>query len=108
MSRKDFIWLFFIILIVIGSIWVVTNPNYPIQQGLDLQGGLQVLLQGDPPTEQTVTAEDMNTAANIIEQRINALGLTEPLVEVVQGEHRIVVLGDHLAHAADDRSSDAE
>ncbi len=91
MSRKDYIWLIAILLIVAGGIWVVTNPDFPIRQGLDLQGGLQVLLEADPAPEQEVTAEDMNTAASIIEQRINALGLTEPLVEVAQGENRIVV-----------------
>ncbi|MCA9932863.1 MAG: protein translocase subunit SecD [Ardenticatenaceae bacterium] len=91
MSRNDFIWLFIIVLIVAGGIWVVTNPDYPIRQGLDLQGGLQVLLQADPLPGQEVTNEDINTAASIIEQRINALGLTEPLVEVAQGENRIVV-----------------
>ncbi|MCA9959005.1 MAG: protein translocase subunit SecD [Chloroflexota bacterium] len=91
MSRNDFIWLFLIVLIVVGGVWVVLNPDYPIQQGLDLQGGLQVLLEADAPADQDVTAEEMNTAASIIEQRINALGLTEPLVEVAQGEKRIVV-----------------
>lgn len=91
MSRNDFIWLFLIVLIVIGGVWVVLNPDYPIKQGLDLRGGLQVLLEADVSQEQEVTAEDIDTAASIIEQRINALGLTEPLVEVAQGEQRIVV-----------------
>lgn len=91
MSRNDFAWLFFIVLIIVGGIWVVLNPDYPIRQGLDLQGGLQVLLEADPPPEQEVTAEDMTTASSIIGQRINALGLTEPLVEVAPGDRRIVV-----------------
>lgn len=91
MNRNDFIWLFIILLLVAGAVWVVLNPDYPIRQGLDLQGGLQVLLQADPAPGQEITAEDINTAASIIEQRINALGLTEPLVEVAQGENRIVV-----------------
>ncbi|MCA9971062.1 MAG: protein translocase subunit SecD [Anaerolineales bacterium] len=91
MNRNDYVWLVIILLLVVGGVWVVQNPDYPIRQGLDLQGGLQVLLQADPLPGQEVTAEDVSTAASIIEQRINALGLTEPLVETVQGENRIVV-----------------
>ncbi len=91
MNRNDFIWLFIILLIIGGAAWVINNPAYPIRQGLDLQGGLQVLLQADPVPGQEVTAEDMRTAASIIEQRINALGLTEPLVEVAEADRRIVV-----------------
>lgn len=91
MNRNDFVWLSVIVLLIIGGVWVVQSPDYPIRQGLDLQGGLQVLLQADPLPGQEVTPEDVSTAASIIEQRINALGLTEPLVETVQGENRIVV-----------------
>jgi protein-export membrane protein SecD len=90
MHTRDFVWLAFIVVIVIGGVWVVQNPDYPIRQGLDLQGGLQVLLEADVPAEQQVTAEQMNTVRQIIDQRVNALGVTEPLVQV-EGERRILV-----------------
>ena len=60
------------------------------KQGLDLQGGTQVLLEAKPPAGQTVTAEDMAAARAIVERRVNGLGVTEPLVQQ-QGENRIIV-----------------
>ncbi len=90
METRDFIWLGIIILILIGAGWIVQNPDYPIVRGLDLQGGLQVLLEADIPAEQDVTNEQMDTARQIIDQRVNALGVAEPLV-VVEGERRILV-----------------
>lgn len=60
------------------------------KQGLDLRGGTQVLLQARPSAGQRVTAADMEAAKVIVERRVNALGLTEPLVQI-QGENRIIV-----------------
>ncbi len=89
-KTKDIIWLIIILLILGGSVWLVTNPEYPIKRGLDLQGGLQVLLEADVPAEQNITREQMDTARQIIDQRVNALGVTEPLVQV-EGERRILI-----------------
>lgn len=61
-----------------------------IKQGLDLQGGTQVLLQAKPTNDVAVTAEDMQAAKTIVERRVNGLGVTEPLVQI-QGENRIIV-----------------
>ncbi len=90
MVRRDFIWLVVIIVIIAAGLWVVQNPNYPIMRGLDLQGGLQVLLEADVPPEENVTADQMDTARQIIDRRVNALGVTEPLVQT-EGERRILV-----------------
>ncbi len=60
------------------------------KQGLDLQGGTQVLLEAKPPVGQTVTEEDMTAAKTIVERRVNGLGVTEPLVQL-QGQNRIIV-----------------
>src|SRR5688572_13211860 len=57
--------------------------------GLDLQGGLQVLLEADLPADAEVTAEAMETARSIIENRTNALGVSENLIQLA-GERRIV------------------
>lgn len=90
MTRRDYIWLLLIIVITAAAIWIVTNPDYPIMRGLDLQGGLQVLLEADVPPEEAVTSEQMDTARQIIDRRVNALGVTEPLVQT-EGERRILV-----------------
>ncbi|MEU4558155.1 protein translocase subunit SecD [Actinoplanes sp. NPDC023936] len=69
--------------------------------GLDLVGGTQATYiasqQGAPPTQ-----EAMETARQIIESRVNALGVSEAEV-VIQGNNTIVV---SLAGEADDQLKD--
>ncbi|MCB0001581.1 MAG: protein translocase subunit SecD [Anaerolineae bacterium] len=63
-----------------------------LKQGLDLQGGLQVLLEADPSTP--LTGEELSSAMDaakvIVDNRVNGLGVSEPLVQR-QGENRIIV-----------------
>jgi preprotein translocase subunit SecD len=109
MTNRNTIALVLIILLALFVLWVVLPIAHPtwfsqllfwqqpaesrsveIQQGLDLQGGTQALLQAEPAPGQEVTAQDMETAKVIVERRVNALGVTEPTVQVV-GQDRIVV-----------------
>lgn len=62
----------------------------PIQLGLDLQGGVHVVLQARPPEGQTVTDDVMDRAYAVIERRVNALGISEPIIQR-EGADRIIV-----------------
>ena len=107
-SRNNLV-LALIILLAVVALYVVVPVQHPswvknllvwqqpaeyrsldFKQGLDLRGGTQVLLQAKPSTTQNVTAADMEAAKAIVDRRVNALGLTEPLVQI-QGENRIIV-----------------
>ncbi len=55
--------------------------------GLDLQGGIQVLLR---TTNTTATKDEVQTAAGVIERRVNGLGVGETVVQVA-GNDRIIV-----------------
>jgi preprotein translocase subunit SecD len=70
--------------------WNFINIDKDIQvhQGLDLQGGLQVLLEADVPEGTEIDPEAIDTAKVIVENRVNGLGVTEPLVQK-RGERRI-------------------
>lgn len=61
-----------------------------VHEGLDLQGGLQVLLEADLPEGESISSEAMNATIKIIEQRVNGLGVTEPIVQA-QGDRRASV-----------------
>ncbi len=89
-KSKNLFWLILILVVAAATFWIVQDPNRPIQRGLDLQGGLQVLLEADVPKDQSLSKEQMDTARQIIEQRVNALGVTEPLVQV-EGDRRILI-----------------
>ena len=88
--RSDIIWSIVIVLLVAAAIWIVAGSRFPIRLGLDLQGGLQVLLEADVPEDVEVTAEAMDTARQIVDRRVNAIGVTEPLVQV-EGARRILI-----------------
>lgn len=57
--------------------------------GLDLQGGMQVLLEADVEAGTVVEAEQMNIARQILENRSNGLGVSEVVFQVA-GDNRIV------------------
>ncbi len=73
--------------------WQSDDPSQrslDLRQGLDLQGGLQVLLEADQSGAAQLAPGDLDAAANIIKNRVDALGVTEPLVQT-QGDDKIVV-----------------
>lgn len=57
--------------------------------GLDLQGGLQVLLEADLPENAPIDSASMEIARDIVQQRTDALGVSENLIQVA-GDRRIV------------------
>jgi protein-export membrane protein SecD len=58
--------------------------------GLDLQGGLKVEYRVDPSGGKSPTLADVEVVKGIIERRVNATGVSEPVV-VTSGTDRIVV-----------------
>ena len=57
--------------------------------GLDLRGGLQVLLEADLPEDAQIDAASMDIARDIVQQRTDALGVNENSIQVA-GDRRIV------------------
>ncbi|MDI3297737.1 MAG: protein translocase subunit SecD [Bacillota bacterium] len=70
------------------------NQERPLWQritlGLDLQGGVHVVYQAEPDRQHPLTPEAMSKARQIIEQRVNGLGVAEPIIQQ-QGNNRIIV-----------------
>ncbi len=58
--------------------------------GLDLQGGLKVEYRVVPTGDRSPTLADTEVVKQIIERRVNALGVSEPVV-LTSGDDRIVV-----------------
>ena len=108
MSQSKTWRLVAIILIALVALFLALNIDHPVwvenllfwqpagqrdialRLGLDLQGGLKVLLAADPHEGQEFESGSMETARRIVESRVNSLGLTEPVVQA-QGERRIIV-----------------
>lgn len=84
-------WLLVVMaLLVIGSIAMFTPPQEKINQGLDIQGGLSVVLTAHNNDGSDVSTEDMESSRAIIENRVNALGASEAVVQI-QGNDQILV-----------------
>lgn len=101
MSQRYQRQLIFIILILAAAVYIVIpnspgihlagiNKDFQTRLGLDLVGGIQALLEADLPPETAITTDSMRTAVNIVENRVNALGVNEPVVQQA-GDRRIVV-----------------
>ena len=58
--------------------------------GLDLRGGLEVILKATPKKGEPLTTQGMQTAQQIIQQRANSSGLTAATV-AIQGNDEIVI-----------------
>lgn len=74
------------------AIWKPWAPNEPkIKLGLDLQGGLRIVLSTvNSSADPAVAKDELNKARTVLENRVNAIGVAEPLV-TVQGNNRVVV-----------------
>jgi preprotein translocase subunit SecD len=125
MRDRDILWFTSIVVLTLLALWINLPIQHPqwvnslllwqaseskdynrvagvdplrIRQGLDLQGGVQILLQAgqmqtdaeSPDIAQAQVDASLETARNIIERRVNGLGVTEALVQT-QGNNRIVV-----------------
>lgn len=98
---KQYRTFIFILVIVAVAVWLVL-PNHPgihlgginreisTRLGLDLEGGVQVLLEADLPEGSNISDESMNTATSIVENRVNGLGVVEAVVQRA-GDRFIVV-----------------
>ncbi len=76
--RHLFVLLFVLGLVVVSGIVIAAKET---KLGLDLQGGLELVYQGQPTKEgESVSGEDIEDSISIIEQRINKLGVAEPEV----------------------------
>ncbi len=85
------VWLLVLTtILVLVSVVLFTPPNEKINQGLDIQGGLSVVLTAESNDGEPVTAEDMEKSQAIIESRVNALGASEATVQI-QGDNQILV-----------------
>src|SRR4051812_19598142 len=83
----------FVLLLVLGliaaSAFAVTQR--PTKLGLDLQGGVQLVYQGQPTAQQpTVTQQALQNSLDIMRQRVDAFGVSEPEL-LLSGKDQIEV-----------------
>ncbi|MAU81917.1 protein translocase subunit SecD [Gordonia sp. Z-3] len=91
---------FFVLLAVVYGLVFFTGGGSPTPKlGIDLQGGTRVTLTARTPDGQPPSREQLDQAKQIIEQRVNGLGVSGSEV-VVNGDNLVITVpGDDGAQA---------
>src|SRR5829696_6405575 len=74
--RRHLLVLLVIVGLIAGSAVVLATQSTKL--GLDLQGGVRLIYQGKPTKETKVTAESLQRALDIMRDRVDAFGVSEP------------------------------
>ena len=96
--KRPTIWLLWIVALTIAAVWFVLPSSdrflgmviHPQPLGLDVVGGLRVLLAADLSAEVSIDSSELQQTANNVSRRVNALGLGEATIQT-QGGRRILV-----------------
>src|SRR6185312_2641635 len=104
-DRRKYILLVAAIAVALAGVAYIALPGSPGHKkptlGLDLQGGLEVVLKAQPPPGRPLTAADLDLSVQIMRNRIDKLGVSEPEIRK-QGKDQIVI---QLAGVQDPRTA---
>ena len=93
-NRRSHLILVGLIAAALAGVAALGIPGSPIHKkvtlGLDLQGGLEVVLKAVPPKGKTCDAACMDRSISIMRSRIDKLGVAEPEIRK-QGKDQIVI-----------------
>lgn len=88
MRKNTLLNLFFVLLIVAGAAWLTFEK--PIKLGLDLKGGVYAVLEAKEEAGVTLDAEAMDRLVEVLDRRINGLGVAESVVQKA-GANRVII-----------------
>ncbi len=97
-NREKYMLLFLFILLSVTT-WIIATK--PIKQGLDIQGGIHLVVEAKDVKEKIVDnkvvepavkvgPEVMQAAVAVVRQRVDGLGVAEPLIQL-KGDRQIIV-----------------
>jgi SecD/SecF fusion protein len=93
-ERRNYLLLVGLILAALIGVALIAIPGSPAHRsptlGLDLQGGLEVVLEAVPPKGHELTQADLDRSVSIMRNRIDKLGVSEPEIRK-QGSNQIVI-----------------
>ncbi|MFL5926460.1 MAG: protein translocase subunit SecD, partial [Gaiellaceae bacterium] len=93
-SRRSHLVLVLLIVLALIGTALLAVPGSPLHRGvtkgLDLQGGLEVVLQAQPPRGHKLTPADQDRSVSIMRQRVDKLGVSSPEIRK-QGSDQIVI-----------------
>ncbi|CDN11003.1 Protein-export membrane protein SecD (TC 3.A.5.1.1) [Richelia intracellularis] len=82
-----------ILVLLIASLAIIISPFFPLELGLDLKGGSQLTIQvKTTPEIKEITEKELEAVQKVVEGRINASGVAEPLIQAVGSDQILVQL----------------
>lgn len=76
--------------VLVACVIAFTPVGEKITQGLDIRGGVSVIMTASKPDGSAPSADDMATATTIVQNRVNSLGASETTVQK-QGDKSILI-----------------
>ncbi len=93
-NRRSHLILVGLILAALAGVVALGIPGSPVHKkvtlGLDLQGGLEVVLEAKPAKGQKLDPTALDRSVSIMRQRVDKLGVAEPEIRK-QGKNQIVI-----------------
>jgi SecD/SecF fusion protein len=86
---RRYLWILLGLVAALAGVVVLSFVRTPTL-GLDLQGGLELVLQAQAPQGREITDEDLDRSVEIIRSRVDKLGVSEPEIRR-QGTDQIAV-----------------
>jgi len=81
-SRRSNLILVGLIVLALVGVGLLSVPGSPfhrgVKKGLDLQGGLEVVLKAEPPKGHKLTKADLDRSVSVMRNRVDKIGVASP------------------------------
>jgi len=95
-SRRSNLFLILLIVLALGGVALLTVPGSPfhrhVRKGLDLQGGLEVVLKAQPPKGHKLQKSDLDRSVAIMRNRVDKLGVSSPEIREQSPDEIVIQL----------------
>lgn len=83
--------LLVVVLLTLGALYVIQDEKqFPTKYGLDIQGGMHLVLEAKDTEKVKVTPEVMQSVIAVVRNRVDATGVNEPVIQR-KGDRQVVV-----------------
>ncbi|MHB1125456.1 MAG: protein translocase subunit SecD [Bacillota bacterium] len=91
MRTRSLIWLVVMVVVILALAAGTAQPIFRnINYGLDLRGGVQVVIQAVGTKESPLNDASMDSLLSVMRERVDELGVSEPIIQR-QGDDRLIV-----------------
>lgn len=83
--------LLVVVLLTLGGLYVIQDDKqFPTKYGLDIQGGMHLVLEAKDTDKIKVTPEVMQSVIAVVRNRVDATGVNEPIIQK-KGDRQVLV-----------------